>query len=203
MTWHGTVSVREAGAIVTGWEDHKELYLSGPSLLTWMVCLRKIKLLKPWSPFLTINILQFSQKILLQIQICFENILWKHCYYIFKTSVSFSLLLSVIRSFHPGISQLYHPVCFWLASVLGKLSIKHQWNLGSQCSPVTLDVCVRENQPKTKLNNIIPSWWPEGFIHTLNSMKWGNCRMQVSYTSSQGLNLQLWHNYSNLFVTHD
>lgn len=68
--------------------------------------------------------------------------------------------------------------------------------------------------------NVISSWWAEGFIHTLNSsnsqiplaatstcykksVKWGNCRMWVSYTHSQTPKLQLLHCFSNLFVTCD
>lgn len=42
-----------------------------------------------------------------------------------------------------------HTYNFWLASVFGKPSIKHQWNPGSQCSPESLDGCVRDKQPKT------------------------------------------------------
>lgn len=146
------------------------------------------KLLKPsQNPSSDHQHFAIEPNILLQIQLCFENIAWKCCYDMFKTSVFSQLLLSIIRS---SISQFRHPgrkhqkPCAFGRQMYSE---NHPLSI-SQCSPETLHARAREKQPKAK--------WAEGFIHSLYSpnsqiplaatssvtchkkgVKWGNHRM--------------------------
>lgn len=87
-----------------------------------------------------------------------SDLLWKRFMKMLLWYIQTFCFLQTSFKCHQKFSSRHQPVLpsrkhssFWLASVFGKLSIKHQWNLGSQCSPETLDGCVREKQPKVKL----------------------------------------------------
>lgn len=102
----------------TAWEDPKKLCLSGPALLTDMN-----------------GSSQSHSKV--ELLKPFQKPSPHHQHFAVQPKIP------------PYTQTCFENTCnFWLASVFGAPSIKHQWNLGSQCSPESLDGCVSDKQPK-------------------------------------------------------
>lgn len=112
VTWHITVFVWEAGAIATAWGDHKKLYSfrsfssytndSSRADIKNKIAKTFLKVLFWLSTFC-------SPKILLQIQICFENILWKCCYDILPTEIQNFYFLQTSFKCHQMFPSRHQP----------------------------------------------------------------------------------------------
>lgn len=169
-----------------------------------------MKLIKPFQkPSFDHQHFAVQPKNLLQIQIRFENIGWKCCYGVFKTSGFFQASASFI------VQEGQQPCASGLQVYLENypLSISEIWAVNA-----LLRLCMAVWAKNSLKPAVIPIWRAEGCVHTyaeflifpnsqLNSqiplstttsitchkrsIMWENCRMWVLYPQSPSLQL-LW-----------